>query len=67
MQISYRKGDFPIKPWLDRILKLGQVTRREYLQMTSLLLSAHYLKPEERVQINRILDNLRVGKLKITD
>jgi hypothetical protein len=61
------KGHAPVKDLVDRILKSGQMTRQDHLQITSLLLSAGYMTDKERSQINYILDCSQTGRLKITN
>lgn len=45
----------------------GQLSRREYLQLTSALLSDDKLTEEERHKINRIFDYIQISRLKFVD
>ncbi|HEY9653008.1 MAG TPA: hypothetical protein V6C95_20295 [Coleofasciculaceae cyanobacterium] len=53
-----------IKPMTDRILDTGQLSRFEHLQLVTTMLSDYKVTDEERSQINRIFDELQMGKLK---
>jgi hypothetical protein len=50
-----------------RILTSKQMKRQEHLYLTSMILSNRTLTEEERRQINRVLDHLMVGRLKLVD
>jgi len=67
MQTVSAKDMAMIKTILGRIVEQRRVTRHEHRQLTSLLLSAHNLSPEERTQINRVFDYLQSGQLKLVD
>lgn len=56
-----------IKPILDRILKTGELTRQEHLQLVTTFLSDYKITDDDRSQINRIFDDLQTGHLKIVD
>lgn len=61
------KGNSATKQLVDRILAVGQMTRQEYLHLTSMLLSASRMTDEERSQINRIFDQIHAGRTKLVD
>jgi hypothetical protein len=48
---------------VDRILDTGQLSRLEYLQLVTTMLSDYKVTDEERSYINRVLDELQVGHL----
>ncbi len=56
-----------LKPIVDRILNIGQLSRLEYLQLVTTFLSDYKVTDEERNKINRIFDDLQTGRLKIVD
>lgn len=56
-----------IKPIVDRVLKTGQLSRTEHLQLVTTFLSDYKVTDEERNQINRVLDDLQVGRLKLVN
>jgi hypothetical protein len=52
---------------LDRALEVGEISRKEYLQLTSAILADYRMSDEERRQINRIFDYVQTGRLRLTD
>lgn len=56
-----------IKQFVERIINMGQLSRLEYLQLATTFLSDYKVTNEERYQINRIFDDLQIGRLKLVD
>ncbi len=52
---------------IDRVLEVGEISRKEYLQLTSAILADYRMSDEERRQINRIFDYVQTGRLRLTD
>ncbi|MBW4655612.1 MAG: hypothetical protein KME20_21625 [Kaiparowitsia implicata GSE-PSE-MK54-09C] len=52
---------------LERITQSKQMSRKDHLILTSALLSSQQVGDDLRRQINRILDELRTGHLKLVD
>ncbi|XHX79416.1 MAG: hypothetical protein RBJ76_05650 [Stenomitos frigidus ULC029] len=52
---------------VDRILAVGEMTRQDHLQLTSILLAEQNLVDSDRNKINRIFDHINTGRLKIID
>ncbi len=52
---------------VERILNTAQLSRQEYLQLVTTFLSDYKVTDEERRQINRIFDDLQIGRMKIVD
>jgi hypothetical protein len=67
MASSAPKTNFGVASAMDRIATSHQVTRGDYLRLTSCLLSDHRLTDEERVKITRIFDHIRQGQLHLVD
>jgi hypothetical protein len=61
------KSSLSIKTITDRIIESGQLSRREHLQLTSVILSDSKLSNQDRRQINLIFDYLQTGRLKLAD
>jgi len=55
------------KQIIDKLLVSGQVSRLEYMQLTSAILSDKQITEEDRRQINHIFDYLQAGRLKLVD
>ncbi|MDJ1182024.1 hypothetical protein [Roseofilum casamattae] len=49
------------------ILERGQLAPKEYLMLTSALISNMQLTPEMRQDISRVLDALQMGRLQLVD
>jgi len=58
---------FNIQLLVDQILLDGQVSRQDYLLLTTTFLSDYSTSEEERRQINRVFDNLQTSQLKFSD
>lgn len=52
---------------VDQIVASGQMTRRQHLHLTSILLSNQMLTDEDRLQINRVLEYVQSGHLKLVN
>lgn len=61
------KSTVSLKQIIDQILISGQVSREEYMQLTSAILSDKQITEEDRRQINHIFDYLQAGRLKLID
>ncbi|MEQ9355589.1 MAG: hypothetical protein RIG63_12170 [Coleofasciculus chthonoplastes F3-SA18-01] len=48
---------------VDRILDTGQLSRLEYLQLVTTMLSDYKVTDEERSYINQVLDERQMGRL----
>lgn len=57
----------PLRQIVDRILKTGQLSRLEHLQLVSTFLSDYKVTDDDRNQINRIFDDLQTGRLRINN
>ncbi|MEQ8998483.1 MAG: hypothetical protein RID53_18455 [Coleofasciculus sp. B1-GNL1-01] len=56
-----------IAPIVDRILDTGQLSRWEYLQLVTTMLSDYKVTDEERSYINRVLDERQVGRVRFLE
>ncbi len=56
-----------LKPIVERILKTGQLSRQEHLQLVTTFLSDYKVTDDDRSQINRIFDDMQIGRLKMID
>lgn len=50
---------------LDKIFTSGTVTRPEYMQLTTTILSEKLITNEDRKQINRVFDQIHSNHIKI--
>ncbi|MEO0534743.1 MAG: hypothetical protein AAF215_12870 [Cyanobacteria bacterium P01_A01_bin.123] len=48
-------------------LQMRQMSRKDHLQLTSVILSNPAIQPVHRRQINRIFEYIRVGQVKLID
>jgi hypothetical protein len=67
LRTPQNKPNLGIYQMIDRITSSGKLNRRDYLLLTSTLLSDEKITEEERHQINRIFDHVQVGRLKFVD
>ncbi len=54
-----------INQMVNRIITSGKLSLREYLQLTSSILSGKKITDEERHQINQLFDLLKIGKINL--
>ncbi len=62
-----RQLNLNIQPLIDQILAGGQLSRQEYLLLTTAILSDYNVTDEQRRQINSIFDEVQTGRLKLVD
>ena len=63
--IRERQSTLNVQQMVDQIITASQLSRQEYLQLTTFILSDYNVNDEERRQINRIFDDVQIGKLKL--
>jgi DNA integrity scanning protein DisA with diadenylate cyclase activity len=61
------KSSLSIQTITEQIIELGQLSRQEHLQLTSVMLSDSKLSNQDRRRINLIFDYLQTGRLKLAD
>jgi hypothetical protein len=61
------KLDRSINSIVERVMAAREISRQEHLQLTSALLANDQLTDEERRLINRVFDNVRMGKLQLVE
>lgn len=64
---SQGQSNLTIKQFVERILNMGQLSRLEHLQLVTTFLSDYKVTDEERNQINRVFDDLQIGRLKLVE
>lgn len=52
---------------LDQIQETQQISRKDYLQLTSVILADTSLNQAERQSINRLFDDVQTGRLHLVD
>ncbi len=62
-----RQSSPNIQPLIDQILTGSQLSRQEYLLLTTAILSDYNVTDEQRRQINLIFDEVQTCRLKILD
>lgn len=50
---------------IDQVLTTQQANRQQYFQLMSVMLSDDAIATEQRSQINRIFDEVQLGRIKI--
>ncbi len=67
MRTVSKKTKSGLKHLVDNIAASRQISRSDYLQLTSSLLSDYRMTEEERLQISRIFDHIQTGQLHLID
>lgn len=62
-----RQSNLNIQQMVNQILAARQLSRQDYLYLTTAILSDYNVTDEERRQLNNIFDNLQTGYLKFVD
>ncbi|NEO28150.1 MAG: hypothetical protein F6K03_15045 [Kamptonema sp. SIO4C4] len=60
------RGDETLNAQIERVLQSKQISRQEYFQLVTLFLSDFAVTQRDRQNINRIFDELQVGKIRFT-
>lgn len=61
------KTGFTVNQTVEKVMNNSKITRRQHIELTNAILSENKISEEERRQINRILDYIQIGKIKIVD
>ncbi|MCU0525183.1 MAG: hypothetical protein MUF72_10190 [Elainella sp. Prado103] len=56
-----------IQSFMQQILATGKLSRRDYMHLTTTILADYHLSDRDRCQINRVLDYVQIGRLKLVD
>ncbi|NJK37175.1 MAG: hypothetical protein HC835_08005 [Oscillatoriales cyanobacterium RM2_1_1] len=67
VRVTQRKSSLSIGQQVDRIFSSSQLSRIEYLNLMSAILSDSQITDMERHQINRIFDHVQAGRITLTD
>lgn len=67
MRTSSNKVKPTIQFTIEKILACGRMSRREHLDLTSALLSDQQISERDRLQINRVLEDVQIGRLDLVD
>jgi hypothetical protein len=65
--VTENRAGFTIQSVVEQIVSAGELTRWEHMQLTSTILADCKLTDEDRRYINRILDYVQIGRLKLVD
>ncbi|MCY7392818.1 MAG: hypothetical protein LH647_15435 [Leptolyngbyaceae cyanobacterium CAN_BIN12] len=67
MQTNSNKANPIFSSMIEYILSSKQVSRRQYLQLTSMLLSNQQVTEIDRLNINRVLEKVEMGQVDVID
>lgn len=67
MQTNSNKANPVFSSMIESILSSKQVSRRQYLQFTSILLSNQQVTKIDRLNINRVLEKVELGQVDVID
>ncbi len=65
--VSVIPNQLSIQAVVQRAVRSRQISRQEHLQLTSAMLSNPGMPSTDRSYINRVLDYIRAGKIRLTD
>lgn len=55
----------PIQSMVEEIIAAGRMSRQQHLQLTSMMLADQRMSDEDRRQINRVLDYIQTGRVRL--
>ncbi|GEM_PF-3713328 len=61
------KPNLSLKQTVDRIIDSGQIKRQEHMRLTAEILGSEDTSTDSCYQINRILDYIQMGRIKLID
>ncbi|MGC9504704.1 hypothetical protein [Baaleninema sp.] len=64
---SQAKPNATLHQSIERILDSNRISRQDYLQLTSAMLSGKGLTDEDYRQLNSVFDRFQLGRLKVVD
>jgi hypothetical protein len=67
VRITTQKSAEAVQQLLDRVRITQQLSRSDYLYLTSLILADTSLNNVDRRRINRLFDNIQTGQLSLVD
>lgn len=65
--VSIPQNKMGIDGLVRRVATTCEISRQDHLQLTSVMLSAPNMAASDRAQINRLLDSIRSGKVRVVD
>lgn len=65
--VSTTPDPFSVQAVVQRAIRVRQISRREHLQLTSAMLANPGMASTDRSCINRVLDYIRMGKIRLTN
>ncbi len=65
--VTERNSNCAIQPLVQQIVAAGELSRQDYMQLTSAILADYKLSNEDRCRISRVLDYVQIGRLKLVD
>ncbi|MGB3240040.1 MAG: hypothetical protein WBB29_17225 [Geitlerinemataceae cyanobacterium] len=66
-KISAALSNSIVRQLIDMCLNSERITRQEYVQLTSVILSNRNISEEDLHQLNRIFDRVQMGRIKLID
>lgn len=65
VRVAEKNSELVIPLLVEQIIVTGQMSRSQYVQLTSIILADSSLTNEERRQINQAFDYLQTGRVKL--
>ena len=67
MRPSRHSSHSSLHQLIEQVVDSGQLSRKEHLHLSWILLTEGRISEVDRVQINRVLDYVQTGRLKLVD
>ncbi len=67
VRAAQSRFNLPTARIIDRVFAHRRINRQEHLHLASVLLANQRITDEERLQINRIFDQIQSGRIELID
>jgi hypothetical protein len=65
--VAENRSSLTVQSLVEQVVAAGQLSRSEHMRLTSMILADYKLTDEERRHLNRVLDYVQIGRLKLVD
>jgi uncharacterized tellurite resistance protein B-like protein len=65
--VAENRSSLTVQSLVEQVVAAGQLSRSEHMRLTSMILADYQLTDEERRHLNRVLDYVQIGRLKLVD
>jgi hypothetical protein len=65
--VAENRSSLTVQSLVEQVVAAGQLSRSEHMRLTSMILADYQLTDEDRRHLNRVLDYVQIGRLKLVD